>query len=193
MWKLGAPRGEVNYWGSQNRQRRKPGPKQNLSDLKVLHAVTGHDCGAGTFVTGRAERLNVFPVLYFTTRKESSMRCGTWCLQMYTSKLLDNHLPEYFIRRLFSQNQVKASLKYCVRPRPKRRNIIQLKSTQQTLSEHPLRARHNARFWRPKDKEDLVLVLKNPTNVDSHKTLNAGTQPTTGSMEKPLPHEESGI
>lgn len=49
-------------------------------------------------------------------------------MQRYISKSLDNHLPEYFIRRLFSQNQVKASLKYCVRPRPKRRNSMQLKS-----------------------------------------------------------------
>lgn len=64
---------------------------------------------------------------------------GQWAeehrdLQTYKSTSLDVNLPEYFIRGLLSQNQVKASLKYCVRPRPKRRNIIQLKSTQQTLS-----------------------------------------------------------
>lgn len=65
--------------------------------------------------------------------KASSVGSGTWGLKTYITKSLDNHSPEYFIRRLLSQNQVKASLKYCVRPRPKRRNIIPLKSTQHTL------------------------------------------------------------
>ena len=83
---------------------------------------------------------------------------------------LDNHLPEYFIRRLFSQNQVKASLKYCVRPRPERRNSMQLKS----INKHSLKVHSvpstTPRFWRPKDRGDLVRVLKNPTNVSSQDT-----------------------
>ena len=85
----------------------------------------------------------------------------------YISTTLDNHLPEYFIRRLFSQNQVKASLKYCVRPRPERRNSTKLKSiNKHSLNVHSVPST-TPRFWRPKDRGDLVRVLKNPTNVSS--------------------------
>ena len=74
----------------------------------------------------------------------------------YISTSLDNHLPEYFIRRLFSQNQVKASLKYCVRPRPESRNSTQLKSiNKHSLNVHSVPSTMS-RYLRPKDRGDLV-------------------------------------
>ena len=88
----------------------------------------------------------------------------------YVSTSLGNHLPEYFIRRLFHQNQVKASLKYCVRPRPERRNSTQLKSINKHSPNVHSVPSTMPRFWRPKDRGDLVRVLKNPTNVSSQDT-----------------------
>lgn len=113
------------------------------------------------FCEEAAKQLNTFATLYFTSKKESSLGSGARGLQTYISKSLDDYLPEYFIRRLFSQNQVKASLKYRVRPGPKRRNITPWRSEQQTLSECPLCARHHVGCRGPKDNKDLIPVLQN--------------------------------
>lgn len=155
MCKLGAPRGWVNYLDSQSRQGRKPGPKSICVTSKLFTLPMGMVGGQAFFLFVLlflflffcykvAKQLITFAILHFITRKGSSLGNMAWGLQTYISKSLDNHLPEYFIRRLFSQNQVKASLKYCVRPRPKGRNIIPLTNTPQTS----VCARYHARFPR---------------------------------------------
>ena len=51
-----------------------------LCALNVLHGIPRRECGAGAFVTGRVEQLNVLPRLHVISRKESLVGSGTWGL-----------------------------------------------------------------------------------------------------------------